>query len=139
MTSSAIRLLDGGTGNRYRNTSTERGIALVFRPQWLSGQAGFRGMKHMPITSQKGSSDAPHGCVSASAQFSTLGIFTIVSSPAATFSCSQSCLTWRCLTLPTPCRSITLWLQTRPSLLLGSTDPLTPLLVCGHSVLLLPL
>ena len=61
MTSSAIRLLDGGTVNRYRNTSTERGIALVFRPQWLSGQAGFRGMKHMPITSQNGRSDAPHG------------------------------------------------------------------------------
>jgi hypothetical protein len=64
-------------------------------------------MKHIPIAAQNGKSFALHGCVRASAQFSARGMFTIVSSPAATFSCSHSCFTWRCLTLPTPWRRIT--------------------------------
>ena len=80
-----------------------RGVfTLVLLPYWL-----FSGIKHIPIASQNGRSWAPHGCVNASEQFSALGIFTIVSSPAATFSCSHSCLTCRCLTLPTPWRKIT--------------------------------
>ena len=64
-------------------------------------------MKDNPIALQNGRSAEVHGWVRASDQCPLLGISVITSSPAATVSCNQSCLTCRWRILPTPCLMMT--------------------------------